>query len=216
MPPKSKKIEPKIGDVIVTRGPHKYSLKELPWWIFKCGCYKYQRDMFPKTTDRNSLWTTHVTIYTGNNKWLSVTTPRALLQDLDVSSIDLTTYQKPFALMRYAHIDSFTTEAFTAFKDMVNKIVGTEYDYAQIVGMALHNLFPNLVSEHSSLVTGNKNKVVCSVGALACLIAGWKATDRIKERPGGDPEQGGCWLEAAPPALFLNHNTFNTIFKFKW
>lgn len=204
----------KVGDILNTRFPNAYSLNNILWWVFKRGCHEYQRDMFPLAPDKKSLWTTHTRLYLGNGEWLSVTTPKGIIE-----KIDLDNKKGPWALCRYQYINSFDKPAIDAMIKMAHSFVGVDYDYPQIAGMALHALFPNLISENSSLVSGNKNKVVCSVGALASLIAGWKLTDRSLPRPCGNPltEDGGIFVEIAPPAAFMNHeSTFKVIFKYRW
>lgn len=206
-------IELKIGDVLSTKNPVKYNFKTIFGWIFKLGVFEYQREMFvKKAEDRETFWLTHSRIYLGNDEWLSVTSPKAKIEKIDLSAFNF-----PFLVSRYVHSETFGATQHKEIVDFAKKkLNGTRYDYLQIATMALSKLFPNICGNERFL-TASGDKVVCSVGALACLIAAWKTTDRTYERPGGDPINGdGVFLEAFPPAGFHNHKTFKTIWKYKW
>lgn len=207
-------MELKVFDVLNTRQPNKYAFNTALKWAFKLGVHDYQKDMFPETKDRASLWTTHSRIYMGEGLWLSVTNPHTKWEKFDFDN-----YKAPYAILRYKHIDGFDALAIKAGIELGKELEGTEYDYLQIVGMLLHRLFPNLIPEDSKIIKAHGERVVCSVGALSCLVAAWKKSDRTLPRPGGDPTNPknlGIHLEAFPPAGFHNHKTFDTIYTQKW
>jgi hypothetical protein len=205
----------KIGDIINTRSPNAYSFKTMDDWAFKVGVHSYSKQMFRNAKDKKAHWVTHSRMYLGD-KSLSVTSPKTIFEDFDIYS-----YTQPISVLRYNY--GFADIENEAILKMAESLLNTEYDYRQILGMGLHYLFPLFVNEDSHLISANLSKVVCSVGVLMCLVAGWKAGDRKSPRPGGDPMMNGSifgpsgpYIEAAPPSLFNFHNTFSTVYKKNW
>ncbi|MFH1010440.1 MAG: hypothetical protein V1784_04295 [bacterium] len=178
------------------------------WWEFwmrvlYAEIRRYQKRKWKGRSPRKRGWRdVHSMLYLGDGRFLSVTVPRSVICELEVSE------RAKYRICRYQSEDwNFREEELAVLKDAAQLLVGHGYDYGQLLDILLKQLFPSFVKEKLSLFDFGRKRKVCSVGVHFCFLAWWyKFAKEIYPRP-----LGKQYLEITCPADFANHETFKVI-----
>jgi hypothetical protein len=178
------------------------------WWEFWLAVVyaeirQYQKHKWKGRSLQNRGWhDVHSMLYLGDGKFLSVTVPRSVICELEVSE------RTKYRICRYQNEDwIFKDEETATIKEAAQTLVGYPYDYGQLLDILLKQLFPTFVKEKLSIFDFGRKRKVCSVGVHFCLLAWWyKFAKGILPRP-----LGKQYVETTCPADFAYHETFKVI-----
>lgn len=147
----------KPGDIINTSGKTDFTK---PWLILTQACIRqHQKDLFGKASFYHD---THTEMFFGREKIFSVTAPKTKWEILEHVA------KQEFSVYRYTKKD-LTDNDINIMLDSANKIIGTKYDYGQLLDIAISQIlgYPNII-KYKWFDMGRK-RMVCSVGCRAIM-----------------------------------------------
>lgn len=215
----------KPGDVLNTSSTPK-------WWQFWLQVVYWQIRHYQKRKwgDRARTRDVHSRLYLGNGKFMSTEPPKTCI--VDASEV-LGKTDTLYRVCRYKDVDwDFPPEDMARMRGFIQaRLLGTAYDYGQLLDILLKQLFPFFNIERLSIFDFGRKKKVCSVAVHAVLLHWWKTLgmapecnlmeptlwptvmNRVAirtERPRPLDEQ---YIEVACPADFANHDTFTVVYE---
>ncbi|RPH96219.1 hypothetical protein EHM69_01925 [candidate division KSB1 bacterium] len=178
----------------------------------------HQRKVWPKSDHVDAA---HSAIKLPNGKWLAIVAPR-------VSQTDEPLFPKEQArAYRWEGTTHFTPECWQALEAVANRLIGADYDFGQLMDIAIKQTF-GWVPDTASIFDLGRKKKVCSVGVMACLYTGWQkiaekfntgndyGADRTDYwKPNARSDGSTMNIERIPPAFFENEPRYTLIWERK-
>lgn len=158
----------------------------------------YQKRKYPDASLEH-VSAVHSQIHLGSGQFLSVESPRARIHEPVLED------NHRYTLWVYKHTDKFDDNSWRAFEIAVDKLVGTPYDYGQLLDILVNQVFGWTANPLKIFDLGRRRKV-CSVACHVCLLAAYKAIPE-SARPSEAP-LGRQHVEVTCPADFENHDSF--------
>jgi hypothetical protein len=181
------------GVVVNTYGEHPRNLlSRFVYWQIRA----YQRRKYPHSPRTRAI---HSMLCLGDGRFLSVQHPRAIITGLDIEP------GSNISVWKYNYLEEFGEASWQAFDQAVREIVGTPYDYGQLLDILVHQLF-GWLPQKLNLFDFSRKRKVCSVAVHAVLVKAWQQTNRTHSRPLGEQ-----YIEHTCPSDFENHETFEMI-----
>jgi hypothetical protein len=200
------------GDVINQVGGQR-------WWEFwlavaQRAIQHYQRQLFG---EKSSWQDTHTMLYLDEENTFSVEAPRARKKPLrDYCFSEFSIYRLTLIPLSVDHIDTL--------REAAAKIVGTKYDYGQLLDIAVNQILGFEHQRRLSVFDLGKRRKVCSVGVRTAFEYLYKNMIRTEDSPPGKwlfremnpkkwPREAvrryrGTDVEATSPAHFSNSDYF--------
>lgn len=129
-----------------------------PWAFIPHGAIRlHQKKLFGKTSNYRD---THTVLYFEPEKIFSVTTPRTRWETIEHNA------KGRFTIYRYQPYQFDDTD-IAVMLEAANKMIGTKYDYGQLLDIALNHILGYEHIRKAKIFDLGKRRLVCSVGARA-------------------------------------------------
>lgn len=201
------------GAILVSYGdgPKPKGLAGLALGIAYNGIRRHQKALFPYSTKTDGV---HIQIKVGYGgavgKWVSATVPK--VEETDNPAPDLE--HRKYRLYRY--IEDLPAAARVALIDYARSMVGKDYDWLQLVGIATHEQkwIPKFLRKWLGFRLQKPGMLeVCSTLAIKSLLEGWARMildDGLSEAPMPLSDLGMDPFDI-PPAAFEHSTTMREL-----
>jgi hypothetical protein len=165
----------------------------------------HQRRVWPdKPRTQTSAIHSQIKVYSQEGKpglWLSCTTPRTVLHEPNIEGIRARAF-------RWEGLGLFGAESWNRFEGYCKKLIGTPYDYGQLLDIAITDWF-SWIPDKLPIFDMGRGRKVCSVACMGALCAGRQGlpacppSDRSDfPKPNQRRDGSVMYLEHVPPAFF--------------
>lgn len=191
-----------VGTIVNTYGEGGRG-KGLAKWLLRrayASIRKYQRIEF-RDEPLEKLQAVHSVIKVDNpNVWLSVTSPRAVVEPLVLKE------GHQYRAFAWNHLGKLNHDALLSLRLYALRLEGIPYDYGQLIDIQISQWF-GWLPEKLSIFDFGRNRKVCSVGCHGALVAAYKALpEGVAPRP-----LGTQYIEKTCPANFEVAKDFTLI-----
>lgn len=141
-------------------------------WLVYGQIRNYQKRDHPNSSRVNDI---HSVLYLGDNRFLSTESPRTVTW----KSLHVGNDVKSMRICRYlSETHSFDADSIKFIQKTAESVVGTPYDYGQLVDILVKQLGAGFIPQEARIFDFGKNRRVCSVMVHWVLVKWWKEINK--------------------------------------